>query len=153
MKFRSLTHWLAAASLALLGAASAGPVVAAGEPDLRVVVTNVKTDAGKLYVWVYDNKDDWLSDRYRTQKVVPVAGNRKGDRVTVDLLLPAGQYAFTVFQDVDDDGRLKRNFIGMPKEPAGISNNVRPRFGPPGFKDALFTVTPGTVAEQKIELR
>lgn len=153
MKFRSLTHWLAAASLALLGAANAGPVVAAGEPDLRVVVTNVKTDAGKLYVWVYDNKDDWLSDRYRTQKVVPVAGNRKGDRVTVDLLLPAGQYAFTVFQDVDDDGRLKRNFIGMPKEPAGISNNVRPRFGPPGFKDALFTVTPGTVAEQKIELR
>jgi len=131
-----------------------GPAGAMADgPNLRVVATNIKSDEGKVYVCVYDKKDDWLSDRYRTQKSVAVAGNRSGDRVTIDLLLPAGEYALSVFQDVNDNGKLESNFIGMPKEPAGLSNNVRPRFGPPKYKDAVFTVAPDSVTEQKIELR
>jgi uncharacterized protein (DUF2141 family) len=127
--------------------------LAADDANLRVVATNVKSDQGKLYVWVYDKKDDWLSDRYRTQKSVAVAGNRQGDRMTVELLLPAGEYALSIFQDVNDDGKLERNFIGLPKEPAGLSNNLRPKFGPPKYKDAAFPVTVGTITEQKIELQ
>jgi len=133
----------------LLGSAAA----MADGPNLRVVATNVKSDEGKVYVWVYDKKDDWLSDRYRTQKSVEVAGNRARDRITIELLLPAGEYALSVFQDVNDNGKLESNFIGIPREPAGLSNNVRPRFGPPKYKDAVFTVAVGTVTEQKIELR
>jgi uncharacterized protein (DUF2141 family) len=130
-----------------------GTALAADQANLRVVATNVETDQGKIYVWVYDKKDDWLSDRYRTQKSVPVAGNRQGDRVTVELLLPAGEYALSIFQDVNDDGKLERNFIGLPKEPAGLSNNLRPKFGPPKYKDAAFPVTVGALTEQKIELQ
>jgi len=143
------------ATLALLLATSA-PAVAqtpAGAPNLRVIATNVKSDQGTLYVWVYDRKDDWLSDRVRTQKPLKVAGNRTGDRMTVDLLLPDGEYALSVFQDVNDDGKLERNFIGIPKEPAGLSNNLRPKFGPPKYRDATFQVSVGTVTEQKIELQ
>ncbi|MEQ1803178.1 MAG: DUF2141 domain-containing protein [Gammaproteobacteria bacterium] len=143
-----MKHLLAATAL-LAG----GTALAADTSNLRVVATNVKSDQGKIYVWVYDKKDDWLSDRYRTQKSVAVAGNRTGDRITVELLLPAGEYALSVFQDVNDDGKLERNFIGMPKEPAGLSNNLRPKFGPPKYKDAAFPVTVGAVTEQKIELQ
>ena len=121
--------------------------------NLRVIATNVKTDQGKLYVWVYDKKDDWLSDRYRTQKSILVAGNRSNNTVTVELLLPAGEYALSIFQDVNDNGKLESNFIGLPKEPAGLSNNLRPKFGPPKYKNAAFAVSVGTVVEQKIELR
>ncbi|MEZ5564298.1 MAG: DUF2141 domain-containing protein [Gammaproteobacteria bacterium] len=153
MKAQSIVTLVLAASVCAATPAIANPALTADGPDLRVVATNIKSDAGKLYVWVYDKKDDWLSDRYRTEKVVDIAGNRSGDRVTVDLLLPAGEYALSIFQDVNDDGKLERNFIGIPKEPAGLSNNVRPRFGPPKYKDAAFTVTPGTVVEQKIALR
>jgi len=127
--------------------------LAADDANLRVVATNVQSDQGKLFVWVYDKKDDWLSDRYRTQKSIAVAGNRQGDRVTIELLLPAGEYALSIFQDVNDDGKLERNFIGLPKEPAGLSNNLRPKFGPPKYKDAAFPVSVGTVTEQKIELQ
>ena len=144
-------------TIALLAALLAGATTlaaqAAGENNLRVTATNVTSDAGNIYVWVYDKKDDWLSDRYRTQAFVKVAGHRTGDRVTLELLLPAGEYALSVFQDVNDNGKLERNFIGIPKEPAGLSNNLRPKFGPPKYKDALFTVAPGTVTEQKIELQ
>jgi len=137
------------AAALLLGSAA----MAADGPNLRVVATNIQSDEGKLYVMVYDKKDDWLSDRNRTQKSVNVAGNRAGDRITVELLLPAGEYALSVFQDVNDNGKLERNFIGIPKEPAGLSNNVRPRFGPPKYQAAAFTVAVGTVTEQKIELQ
>jgi uncharacterized protein (DUF2141 family) len=127
--------------------------MAPAAPNPRVVATHIQSDEGKHYVGVYDKKDDWLSARYRTQKSVEVAGNRAGDRITVELLLPAGEYALSVFQDVDDDGKLKSNFIGIPKEPAGLSNNLRPRLGPPKYKDASFTVTADVVTEQKIALR
>ena len=136
-----------------IGSATSPVAVAAETINLRVVATNLKTDQGKLYVWVYDKKDDWLSDRYRTQKSVTVAGNRTGDKLTIELLLPAGEYALSIFQDVNDNGKLERNFIGIPKEPAGLSNNLRPRFGPPKYKDAKFSVAVGAVTEQKITLQ
>jgi uncharacterized protein (DUF2141 family) len=124
----------------------------AGQSALRVVATNVKSDQGTIVVWVYDNADHWLSDRWRTQKAVAVPGNRTDDSVTLELDLPPGDYAFSVFQDLDDDGKLARNFIGIPKEPAGLSNNLRPKFGPPKFADAKFTIGDDPV-EQRIALR
>ncbi len=139
-------------ALLLSGAGMQTVLAADGSNNLRVVATSVKSDQGKIHVWVYDKKDDWLSDRYRTQRSVTVAGNRTGDRVTIELLLPAGEYALSVFQDVNDDGKLERNFIGMPKEPAGLSNNLRPKFGPPKYKDAAFTIREDAVTEQKIAL-
>lgn len=128
-----------------------GLALAAGEANLKVVVTNVQSDRGQIVVWVYDDADDWLSDRYRTVKSVPVAGNRSGDSVTLELLLPPGEYALSVFQDENDDTKLERNFIGLPKEPAALSNNLRPKFGPPRYKDAVFTIGT-TPMEQKLKL-
>lgn len=123
---------------------------AAENPNLQVIATNIQSDQGQVIVWVYDNADDWLSDRYRTFKGVKVAGNRVGDSVTLELLLPPGQYALSVFQDTDDDTKLKRNFIGIPKEPAALSNNVRPKFGPPKYKDAVFTIGSEPVVQKLV---
>lgn len=140
-------------ALMLVMASTTAPAVAADSPVLRVIATNVQGDAGAVHVWVYDQADDWLSDRYRTQKAVRVQGNRNGDAVTIELLLPPGEYALSVFHDVDDDGKLERNFIGLPKEPAGLSNNLRPKFGPPRYKDAKFVIEAGATVEQKIRLQ
>jgi len=35
---------------------------------------------------------------------------------------------------------LTTNFIGIPKEPIGFSNNARIKFGPPSFEEAKFNV-------------
>lgn len=139
-------------SILLAGLLFSATVSAAENANLRVIATNVQSDKGQIIVWVYDKKDDWLSDRYRTVKSVKVAGNRAGDSVVVELLLPPGEYALSVFQDVNDDTRLERNFIGIPKEPAALSNNLRPKFGPPKYKDAVFTIGKDPV-EQKLALQ
>ncbi|MEZ5562898.1 MAG: DUF2141 domain-containing protein [Gammaproteobacteria bacterium] len=139
-------------SMLLAGLLFSAAVSAAETANLRVIATNVQSDKGQVIVRVYDNADDWLSDRYRTFKSVKVAGNRAGDSVVLELLLPPGEYALSVFQDVDDDTELKRNFIGIPKEPAALSNNLRPKMGPPKYKDAVFTIGDQLV-EQKLGLQ
>jgi uncharacterized protein (DUF2141 family) len=136
---------------ALLAAVPVAP--AADGPNLRVIATNVQSDSGKIVVWIYGSPEAWLKeDGVRTQKSVPVQGNRSGDSVTVELLLPPGEYAFSVFHDVEGDGRLARNVFGLPKEPTGLSNNLRPKFGPPRFAGAKFTIG-DTLVEQRIKLQ
>jgi uncharacterized protein (DUF2141 family) len=125
--------------------------VLANDATVRVIAMNVASDRGNVVVWVYKGEDQWLGDDFFRSQSVPVAGNRTGDEVIVEVALPAGEYALSVFQDVDADGKLKRNFIGIPKEPAGLSNNAVPRFGPPRYKDARFVVGSAGV-EQRIRL-
>lgn len=54
--------------------------------------------------------------------------------------LPPGTYAVKVFHDVNDNGKLDTNWMGIPNEPYGFSNDAAGTFGPPGFKDASFVV-------------
>lgn len=54
----------------------------------------------------------------------------------------AGRYAVAVFHDVDGDLKLKTNFIGIPREPVGASNNAKGSMGPPKFRDAAFDYRP-----------
>jgi uncharacterized protein (DUF2141 family) len=54
--------------------------------------------------------------------------------------LAAGQYAATAFHDLDSNGKLNANLMGLPTEPYGFSNNARGNFGPPAFKDAVITL-------------
>lgn len=54
--------------------------------------------------------------------------------------VPVGVYALVVYWDFNANGRLDRNFIGIPTEPIGFSNRYVPR-GPPTFPRAAFALT------------
>ena len=58
--------------------------------------------------------------------------------------LKPGRYAVSAFHDADKDGKLKTNFIGMPKEAVGVSNNPG---GMPGFGKSQVTVPAGAAIE------
>jgi len=53
--------------------------------------------------------------------------------------VPPGAYAVAVYQDVNGNGRLDRNALGLPTEPYGFSNDVG-RIGPPTFSGARVPV-------------
>jgi uncharacterized protein (DUF2141 family) len=120
--------------------------------NLRIVVSNLggnkNNDKGSVIVQVYDRADRWLSDEVYLRQSQSVAGARTGDIISLELSLPAGEYALSVFHDVDGDGRMARNFFGLPKEPAGLSNNAVPRFGPPKWKDARFELRDKPVTQR-----
>jgi len=65
----------------------------------------------------------------------------KGGKVTVDINLPPGEYAISVFHDRDSDEKIKTNLFGIPKDPIGFSNNAKARFGPPKYSDAKFKIS------------
>ena len=54
------------------------------------------------------------------------------------LDIPYGTYAVSVLHDENSSGDMDTNWIGMPKEGYGVSNDARAPFGPPKFDDAKF---------------
>lgn len=57
-----------------------------------------------------------------------------------------GEYAASVFLDLNGNGKLDTNAIGSPSEPWGVSKNAKSkRFGPPLYKDAKFDYRGGAV--------
>lgn len=56
--------------------------------------------------------------------------------------IPPGEYALMVFFDENNNDRLDRNFIGIPKEPLGFSNRYQPK-GPPNYQRAAFILMDG----------
>lgn len=65
--------------------------------------------------------------------------------------VPSGEIAVLVYVDENENGFIDKNFIGIPKEPLGISNNYRPK-GPPAFGRAKFTVIDGKTTSIDIEI-
>ncbi|MEO8590991.1 MAG: DUF2141 domain-containing protein [Flavobacteriales bacterium] len=57
--------------------------------------------------------------------------------------LTVGRYAIKAFHDVNDNGKLDTNWIGIPSEPYGFSNDAMGTFGPPSFEQAGFVVKTG----------
>ena len=49
-----------------------------------------------------------------------------------------GEYAVVTFHDENNNGQFDRDALGLPKEEYGFSNDLKPEFGPPVFKDAAF---------------
>lgn len=52
--------------------------------------------------------------------------------------LPFGTYAIKAFHDADSNDDLNTNFLGIPVEDYGFSNDARGTFGPPSWERAKF---------------
>ncbi len=75
---------------------------------------------------------------------------RVGETVVVLRGLPPGQYAVQTFHDENSNKKVDRNFIGLPKEGVGFSNDAPIRMGPPKWRDAVFAFNG---SEQTIQLK
>lgn len=112
---------------------------------LIIELPEPESQKGNLMVGVYTSNDDFPSVPSITQKIT-VQGNFKK---ILDMDLSAGTYAVSVYHDLNENGKLDRNIVGIPKEPVAFSNIDRLRMGPPKFKDASFSLN-GT---KKVELK
>lgn len=121
-----------------LAACLTGP--AAADTPVRVVVTNVVKQDGVLLAGAYGSPETWLGGTTVVSRVVPVAGNVRDGTVTFEIGLPPGRYALSVLQDMNGNRKLDTNFIGIPTEASGSSNDAPARWSAPKFKDAVFTV-------------
>lgn len=122
----------------------------AGITELRLSLSNIQQAKGRVYIAVYDREDNFLSlDRMRDRKIIPLSG--VGNLQTVFADLPPGTYAISCFHDVNGNGKLDTNFLGIPSEPYGFSNNVRPKFRAPSWAESKFELK-NTGTDQSIRL-
>jgi uncharacterized protein (DUF2141 family) len=71
---------------------------------------------------------------------VPAVG---GETVVTLQNVPVGTYAIEVYQDLNSNGKMDTNFLGIPKEPYGFSRDARPFLSRPDFSSVKFDVAPG----------
>jgi uncharacterized protein (DUF2141 family) len=111
-------------------------VGAVAQHDMEVTIKNIKDQKGTIQLALYNNETDYLKKPI-TGKVI--SANAK--EVTVSFTnLKLGNYAITVYHDTNSNDEMDSNFIGIPTEPYGFSNNVMGRFGPPAFDAAKVKV-------------
>ncbi len=104
--------------------------------DFSVIleINNIEAGKGTVHVGVFNSADGYKKQAsFIRQTAEPAAAS-----VKLDLLLPAGEYVVSVYQDSNMNGKLDANFVGMPKEPVGISNYSGK--GIPGGFDKLKAV-------------
>ncbi|MEM1113602.1 MAG: DUF2141 domain-containing protein [Pseudomonadota bacterium] len=113
------------------------PAVAA---EVVIELEGLAEAEGSVYVSAYDSPDTWLGDETVMTQEVEIDTARDGELVRFTLDLAPGEYALSIFYDANGNDELDTNWIGLPKEPVALSNNARPKFGPPKYKDAVFTL-------------
>lgn len=123
-----------------------GAATAAGAADLTVTFHNIEESSGTIMIAVYNDAEKFLA---------PGGGIAFG-RIEATATpatftfkdLPPGDYAISSFHDVDGNGKLKTNFMGIPREPIGMSRDAKGVMGPPSYDDAVFSLpTEGTSLE------
>ncbi len=110
----------------------------ASAADLTVHIANIEKSSGSILIGVYDSAEGFLDPKGMKARM-KLTANTDGVSHTFHGL-PEGDYAISVFHDEDDDGKLKKNFMGVPREPLGMSRDAKGSFGPPQFSDAVFTL-------------
>jgi len=104
---------------------------------LEVIIKGYPNKNGSITVGVFNNKEAFLKEAFQEANIK--IGNESNVTLKFENL-PYGNYAASVYHDENDNGELDTNFIGIPKEVYGFSNNAKGMFGPPPYKDCLFEV-------------
>jgi uncharacterized protein (DUF2141 family) len=118
---------------------------------LHVVIEGVRNAKGQVKVGLEKTAEGFDKGpiheaRYRGE----VVSSKEGKIEVRFQDLPYGTYAVKSFHDEDGNGQLNTNFMGIPSEDYGFSNNARGTMGPAKFEDARFELN---VAEKTITIR
>lgn len=138
------TLWMLG-SLALAGTVHADvvPPSPAGAPGVMATVSvsvqGVLSAQGTITALLFASEDGFPAKEAKALRRVSVPASVGAVALHFERV-PAGSYAITVYHDENGNGRMDKNWIGIPKEPVAVSNNEKGRMGPPKFKDAKFII-------------
>lgn len=108
------------------------------QASLTVVITDIEVQEGMIEIGLYNDADKFpvVGEQYKMIRLKP---NGKELRHTFTDLKD-GKYAISIYHDENADNKCNRNMIGVPTEAYAFSNNFRPKFSIPTFKDCSFFV-------------
>ena len=134
---RLITVFCSLPALVAAGAAPAGDG-SDTRASLRVQVVDLRNERGQIRVGVFESAKGF--PKRRDAAVLWKSISADAAEPAVNLSLHLGRYAIVVLHDEDSDRALDTNFIGVPTEGYGVTNNPKPRLRAATFNEAAFTL-------------
>jgi uncharacterized protein (DUF2141 family) len=144
MMMRMCNGWrvvgLAAALVAIVGAFGQTPAPA--ENVIHVEISGLRNDKGQVLCALFTSADAF--PKKANMAVARLTAKVAERQATCEFTgVARGTYAVSVVHDENANGKLDTNFIGMPREGVGASNDAKGHMGPPKFNAASFPFTGG----------
>ena len=122
----------------IIGLSGLVPVTAHADPNEIVVeVDGLRSDHGEVRGALYTSSRGWAEEGHQVAVCAAPIHGHTASCVFHDV--EPGTYAIAFLHDEDDDGGMDRDWIGIPQEGYGFSNDAAPGFGPPSFDSASFS--------------
>ena len=112
---------------------------------IHATLVNLPNNTGRVGCVIFNSPDGFPRDH---AKATALARALIADKAgTCDFKgLPPGTYAIASFHDEFETGKMKTNFLGMPQEVYGFSNDAQPSaLTPPPFSACAFTYSGGVM--------
>jgi uncharacterized protein (DUF2141 family) len=122
-----------------------------GAATLIVHVTGARNAKGQIRAALFQSAHGFPGDP--SQAIRTQAESIDPQTLSTQIVftgLPEGGYAVSVFQDENMNHKLDKNFVGIPREGYGASNNPKKKMGPPDFQETKFQLSS---ARQTLEIR
>jgi len=103
---------------------------------LKVHVVGVAANGGDIYVAVHREATFLQDESALSSLVLSPQGKKEVTGQSEPLLYDI--YAVAVYQDMNGNGQLDKNALGIPTEPYAFSNNPSVKWRAPTFKDAAL---------------
>lgn len=113
----------------------------AGHASIQVQFVGLRSNHGHLAIGLFQRSEGFPNHKHvLAGKFARING---GHASVAFADLQPGRYAIAVLHDENENNKLDRNWMGLPNEGFGFSNDAQVILGPPSFDDAAFRVTPG----------
>jgi uncharacterized protein (DUF2141 family) len=124
--------------------------LSAAAAEIEVTVTGLKSTNGQVGCALFASPEGFPMQAKpgmaQWQKAAPGSVTCRFQNVQ------PGDYAVAVSVDTNGNRRTDTNFLGIPKEDWGVSNNVRPKMRAPRFDEAKFVVNEGAITRLEIQV-
>ena len=107
-------------------------------PGIHVKILNIKNSMGTVACALFDSPVGFPTEFLHSATNVMIIKIRKAQARCDFEDIPPGTYAMVVIHDANMNGKLDTNFLGIPTEGYGFSNDARGLLGAPSFSDASF---------------
>lgn len=125
--------------------------VAHAQSSVVANINNLKNDEGVCRACLFSNPSSFAA-LCKPYDCIAVSVKNKLARAVFKNVQP-GSYAVFVFHDVNNNNRMDKNFLGVPKEGYGASNNKLPFAATPHFNENKFEVNTNNNVLLNIRLR
>lgn len=151
MNRRLAAAFVSLATLALAPTALADDAPAPRAARVTVEVNALRSAKGVVRCSLFASANGFPTDSTKAAALAVAPSIANGQATCTFENVKPGTYAVGFIHDENNNGKMDTNFLGMPTEGYGASNNARGSMGPPKFDAAKFTHDGQTTLHLKTE--